>query len=114
MKMKKFSGICILFIVLLSLNVFAIFDFNTTSTDMTDYYTKAQTDNIFTSYYNKSETDNLINNIDTGINISCSDNQILLYSVDEWICSNNVEDTNTQLSESQVDNYVSNNGYLTD
>lgn len=44
--------------------------------------------------------------------LSCTDGQVVKRITGVWACADDT-DTNTQLSEAEVDSYVSNNGYLT-
>ena len=43
---------------------------------------------------------------------NCDSNEVLKYINNQWLCRPDI-DTNTQLSEAQVNSYVSDNGYLT-
>jgi hypothetical protein len=81
--------------------------------DNTDAQTLSFVGNILTvSGGNSIDLSALAADGDTLAGLSCGLNQIAKWNGSVWACANDV-DTDTVLSEAQVDAYVANNGYLT-
>ena len=55
----------------------------------------------------------LLNRPESGISMSCTEGAILRWQGDGWVCSLDI-DTDTKLTESEVDAFVDNNGYVQD
>ncbi|PID99204.1 hypothetical protein CSA80_02995 [Candidatus Saccharibacteria bacterium] len=55
-----------------------------------------------------------LDNTDTLAALSCASGEVTKWNGSAWVCAVDIDtDTNTQLTEAEVDTYVANNGYLT-
>lgn len=99
-------------------HVLSIFGGNTADLsnllDNTDAQSISKTDNTLSISGNASTVDlsGYLDNTDVLASLSCSTGQIAKWGGSAWACAADV-DTDTVLSEAQVDAYAGNNGYLT-